>query len=46
MPALFRFFIAKMLPPVLVFVAVAVALQVYVEAAHVPKYKMAAPTDV
>jgi NitT/TauT family transport system permease protein len=46
MSSLFRYFIAKMLPPVLVFVAVAVALQVYVVAAHVPKYKMAAPTDV
>jgi NitT/TauT family transport system permease protein len=41
-----RFFITKILPPLVVFVAVAVALQIYVVAAHVPKYKMAAPSDV
>jgi NitT/TauT family transport system permease protein len=46
MPATVRFVIAKVLPPFVVFIAVAVALQVYVKAAHVPKYKMAAPTDV
>jgi NitT/TauT family transport system permease protein len=36
----------KVLPPLIVFFAVAIALQVYVVAAHVPKYKMAKPTDV
>ena len=36
----------QVLPPILVFVLAAVALQVYIRAAHVPKYKMASPTDV
>jgi NitT/TauT family transport system permease protein len=38
--------LAKVVPPLLVFIAAAIALQVYVVVAHVPKYKLAKPTDV
>jgi NitT/TauT family transport system permease protein len=41
-----RFFLLKVLPPILVFVIVAGAMQIYVVKARVPKYKMAPPGAV
>lgn len=40
------FFVTKLLPPLLVFVAVAAALEVYVRVRHLPMYYLPRPTDV
>src|SRR5206468_12512834 len=46
MDRLLRFLMAKVLPPILVFVLAAAALEAYVRLRHVPMYYMPRPTDV